>query len=1608
MTSAVSHLPGGVSRPLPALLLYLSSLLLMDGRCSAAPSGPESDSCATLVQNRFFGFFLSSSVFPAAPCSWTLQNPDPRRYTVFVKVSKPREDCAAPQLRTFQFDSFLETTRTYLGVESFDEVVRLCDASAPVAFLEAGKQFLQMRRGHQRPGVGVTGGAGEFKTEYLVVGKRNPSMAACQMLCQWLEDCLASSSSTRPCGIMQTPCLCWDPPQLNQGGSCYRNGAFLENCLPSVTESGKEDQMNGGWSVWGQWAACSSECGGGTQTRTRACSSPPEESYLCEGVVEEGRPCNPQPCTGKGRHHSRSQSLRSVDSRKRDDVDKPRGGQQSPQTVDSASGEEWSAWSVCSATCGEGWQSRTRFCVSSSYSTQCSGPLREQRPCNNSAVCPVHGAWDEWSPWSLCSSTCGRGYRDRTRTCKPPQFGGDPCDGPEKQTKFCNIAVCPVDGVWNEWSSWSSCSTSCSNGTMQRTRECNGPSYGGSECRGEWLETIDCYLGDCPVDGKWQPWSSWAVCTKTCGGGSQQRQRVCFGPFFGGQTCPGDPEEIRRCNEKKCPEPHEICGEDNFSNVVWKMTPAGDTAAVRCPPNAMGLILRRCSLDEEGIAYWETPTYMKCISNDYRSIQTLTREHLSKAQRGLVGDGISEVMTKLRVTSSDGTSYSGDLLAIVDVLKNMTEIFRRAYYSPSSADMRNFVQSVSNLLMEENRERWEEAQLLGPNVKELFRLVEDFVDVIGLRMKDFQDMYEVTDNLVLSIHKRPVVGNADISFPMKGWRGMVDWARSSEDKVTVSKNILSTGKSDSDDTSTFVTGIVLYRNLSSILTLQRNSTVLNSKVVSVTIKPTPASLFAPVEVEFSHLYNGTINQTCISWDESDSSSLLGSWSARGCRAVLVDSFTTKCVCDRLSTFAILARINPDMNMDKTLLPSVTLIVGCGVSSLTLLLLIIIYVSVWRYIRSERSVILINFCLSIISSNALILIGQTQTRNKVLCTLVAAFLHFFFLSSFCWVLTEAWQSYMAVTGRLRNRIIRKRFLCLGWGLPALVVAVSVGFTKAKGYGTPTYCWLSLEGGLLYAFVGPAAAVVLVNMVIGILVFNKLVSKDGITDMKLKERAGALQSGTHQSQKPPPMPSVIRQMTVPLYNMTLKCAKCGVISSADVSTTATSNAMASLWSSCVVLPLLALTWMSAVLAITDRRSALFQILFAVFDSLEGFVIVMVHCILRREVQEAVKCRVVDRQEDTNGDSGGSFQNGHAQLMTDFEKDVDMACRSGTLKHSSLQGEEKASSGTLTLQKGSNFNTMPASMAKVHHQNVADYTSHTLTLRREKGTTKGISTELPGAKSIYICDGELFKQLDGELPRGNGEGSGSEGTGAGYVILPTNNTGTLKPAKGKEDQATKYNIGIEQLPQTRLIHLANPAGSEPIPGFGLKSLPVDQVSVSCSERDSPIHNLQNMARETQVTNSMCDGGDSANSGMMSKSETVSTLSMSSLERRKSRYAELDFEKIMHTRKRHQDMFQDLNRKIHSADKDRESPPVDAKAKRWSVSSASSDKTNMSDKQQTPSKRAWEGIRKTHSPPSWVKKDLETVAASPLEMQSVEWEKTSATIPLVGQEIMDLQTEV
>ncbi len=68
-----------------------------------------------------------------------------------------------------------------------------------------------------------------------------------------------------------------------------------------------------------------------------------------------------------------------------------------------------------------------------------------------------------------------------------------------------------------------------------------------------------------------------------------------------------------------------------------------------------------------------------------------------------------------------------------------------------------------------------------------------------------------------------------------------------------------------------------------------------------------------------------------------------------------------------------------------------------------------------------------------------------------------------------------------------------------------------------------------------------------------------------------------------------------------------------------------------------------------------------------------------------------------------------------------------------------------------------------------------------------------------------------------------------------------------------------------------------------------------------------------------------------------------------------------------------------------------------------------SFQDKQQGAMDRSWESMSRSQaSPPAWVRKDMEPLQASPLDLQGVEWEKAGASIPLVGQDIIDLQTEV
>lgn len=60
------------------------------------------------------------------------------------------------------------------------------------------------------------------------------------------------------------------------------------------------------------------------------------------------------------------------------------------------------------------------------------------------------------------------------------------------------------------------------------------------------------------------------------------------------------------------------------------------------------------------------------------------KEHLAKGQRTLAGDGMSQVTKTLLDLTQRKNFYAGDLLMSVEILRNVTDTFKRASYIPAS------------------------------------------------------------------------------------------------------------------------------------------------------------------------------------------------------------------------------------------------------------------------------------------------------------------------------------------------------------------------------------------------------------------------------------------------------------------------------------------------------------------------------------------------------------------------------------------------------------------------------------------------------------------------------------------------------------------------------------------------------------------------------------------------------------------------------------------------------------------------------------------------------------------------------------------------------------
>nr|XP_009925404.1 PREDICTED: papilin [Haliaeetus albicilla] len=202
------------------------------------------------------------------------------------------------------------------------------------------------------------------------------------------------------------------------------------------------------WS-YGSWSECSSECGGGFQSRSVFCTIDNEiyPDYMCRN--------KPQP-----------------------DNNRTCGHQTCPQTKRWKTGE----WGSCSATCGGGTQTRSVYCVA--FDGQSSQGVVDNAECmaftqqpRSSQPCNMRQC-ATWStgPWSECSASCGEGVQTRTVTCRTQQ-GSQAQDfaclmEPKPlATQPCLKENCIQEIGWHV-GDWGLCSKSCNSGIRTRQVIC--------------------------------------------------------------------------------------------------------------------------------------------------------------------------------------------------------------------------------------------------------------------------------------------------------------------------------------------------------------------------------------------------------------------------------------------------------------------------------------------------------------------------------------------------------------------------------------------------------------------------------------------------------------------------------------------------------------------------------------------------------------------------------------------------------------------------------------------------------------------------------------------------------------------------------------------------------------------------------------------------------------------------------------------------------------------------------------------------------------------------------------------------------------------------------
>ncbi|KAH3815535.1 hypothetical protein DPMN_144063 [Dreissena polymorpha] len=487
------------------------------------------------------------------------------------------------------------------------------------------------------------------------------------------------------------------------------------------------------------------------------------------------------------------------------------------------------------------------------------------------------------------------------------------------------------------------------------------------------------------------------------------------------------------------------------------------------------------------------------------------------------------------------------------------------------------LQSASNIIgiiiEKENNGTWLTLkQENGKTTETLLSLIDKFGSAVRQRIGDnnLDPMLVVTKNIAFEVRK---IIKGIVLFPDNSVRNYTKndskWILHSKNRIFLNTSAL----------GVVVATTVIYKNLTDLMyarsefnSSSNDGVIVNGPVLSCSISNESHILTLPIILTFEHGQANYFNPSCNYWKFSRP----GYWASDGCsvRARDSDDSITVCECNHLTNFAVLMSPLVEADVTSKALRLVS-IVGISVSTFCLLLTIIVFAKLWRYVQSDRSVMLLNLIVALVVSYAIFIGGIDRTENKIVCMVAAAALHYIYSAVFCLMLAEGIGIAIDVILVFAKYAPLRQLLVFAWGLPVIIVGTTLAITQTNGFGNEHYCWLSLSRGLRWAFVGPALFVILFNVIVLSMLFKKMFALKAMVDKPIKDKVKK-----------------------------------------------------TLWSLCVLVPLMGVSWILGIFYVNESASFM-QYVFAICNGLQGVYIFVFNCILNRQVRNGFKMESIRRR-------------------------------------------------------------------------------------------------------------------------------------------------------------------------------------------------------------------------------------------------------------------------------------------------------------------------------------------------------------------------------------------